>query len=44
MKIVRDYMAVTAAEGESMTGGDALFRKIGAYLAPNDEPPTRLGQ
>lgn len=31
-------------EGQYSNGGDALFRKIGAYLAPNDAPPTRLGQ
>ncbi len=31
-------------EGLYSNGGDALFRKIGAYLAPNDAPPTRPGQ
>lgn len=31
-------------EGQYSNGGDTLFRKIGAYLAPNDAPPTRLGQ
>jgi CubicO group peptidase (beta-lactamase class C family) len=30
-------------EGQYSNGGDALFRKIGAYLAPNDAPPTRPG-
>ena len=28
-------------EGGYSNGGDALFRKIGAYLAPDDAPPVR---
>ena len=28
-------------DGLYSNGGDALFRKIGASLAPNDAPPTR---
>lgn len=31
-------------EGQYSNGGDALFRKIGAYLEPNDATPTRRGQ
>jgi CubicO group peptidase (beta-lactamase class C family) len=31
------------SEGQYSNGGDALFRKIGAYLAPNDAPPPRPG-
>ena len=30
-------------EGQYSNGANALFRKIGAYLAPNDAPPTRPG-
>jgi CubicO group peptidase (beta-lactamase class C family) len=30
-------------EGLYSNGGGALFRKIGAYLAPDDAPPTRPG-
>jgi CubicO group peptidase (beta-lactamase class C family) len=29
------------SEGQYSNGGDALFRKIGAYLAPDDAPPVR---
>jgi hypothetical protein len=29
------------SEGDYHNGGDALFRKIGAYLAPDDAPPVR---
>lgn len=29
------------SEGDYHNGGDALFRKIGAYLAPDDAPPDR---
>lgn len=29
------------SEGAYSNGGDALFRKIGAYLAPDDAPPVR---
>ena len=29
------------AQGNYPNGGDALFRKIGAYLAPDDAPPVR---
>ena len=29
------------SEGGYSNGGDALFRKIGAYLAPEDAPPAR---
>jgi CubicO group peptidase (beta-lactamase class C family) len=31
-------------EGQYSNGGDALFRKIGAYLAPNNAPPTQPGK
>lgn len=31
------------ADGGYTNGGDALFRKIGAYLAPDDAPPVRPG-
>ena len=30
-------------EGQYSNGGDALFRRIGDYLAPNDAPPTKSG-
>ena len=33
--------AAFGADGEYSNGADTLFRKIGAYLAPDDEPPTR---
>lgn len=29
-----------STSGDSSNGGDALFRKIGAYLAPDDAPPV----
>jgi CubicO group peptidase (beta-lactamase class C family) len=29
------------SEGQYSNGGDELFRKIGAYLAPDDAPPVR---
>jgi CubicO group peptidase (beta-lactamase class C family) len=29
------------SEGEYSNGGDELFRRIGAYLAPDDAPPVR---
>lgn len=29
------------SQGDYHNGGDALFRKIGAYLAPDDAPPVR---
>jgi CubicO group peptidase (beta-lactamase class C family) len=31
-------------DGAYANGGDALFRKIGAYLAPDNAPPTKPGQ
>lgn len=31
------------AKGDYPNGGDALFRKIGAYLAPDDAPPVKNG-
>lgn len=33
--------AAFGPDGEYSNGGDALFRKIGAYLAPDDAPPVR---
>lgn len=33
--------AAFGSEGQYSNGGDALFRKIGAYLAPDDAPPVR---
>ena len=33
--------AAFGADGSYSNGGDALFRKIGAYLAPDDAPPVR---
>lgn len=30
-----------SADGGYSNGGDALFRKIGAYLAPDDAPPVK---
>lgn len=32
------------SEGGYSNGGDELFRRIGAYLAPDDAPPVRPGQ
>jgi CubicO group peptidase (beta-lactamase class C family) len=32
------------SEGQYSNGGDELFRKIGAYLAPEDAPPVRPAQ
>jgi CubicO group peptidase (beta-lactamase class C family) len=32
------------SEGQYSNGGDELFRRIGAYLAPDDAPPVRPGQ
>jgi len=29
------------SDGQYSNGGDALFRQIGAYLAPDDAPPVR---
>jgi len=43
MVSISRHLLVLAFNNDS-NGGDALFRKIGAYLAPNDAPPTRLGQ
>jgi CubicO group peptidase (beta-lactamase class C family) len=31
------------SQGDYHNGGDALFRQIGAYLAPDDAPPVRPG-
>lgn len=30
-----------SSSGGYSNGGDALFRRIGAYLAPDDAPPVR---
>jgi CubicO group peptidase (beta-lactamase class C family) len=32
------------SDGQYSNGADTLFRKIGAYLAPNDAPPTQPGK
>jgi CubicO group peptidase (beta-lactamase class C family) len=41
--VTYDEEAFTS-EGGYSNGGDELFRRIGAYLAPDDAPPVRPGQ